>query len=71
MEIFVNINQVKTKKRNFSYFGGFFTRALTLRPRNTYIYVFRALFGFSNFQATLYKVLKLGVKSQKSKLNFE
>ena len=29
--------------------SSFVTSALTLRPRNTYIYVFQALFGFCNF----------------------
>ena len=42
-------NQVKTKKNYFAYFCRFFNRALTFRPRNTYINVFRILFGSSSF----------------------
>ena len=50
MEIILTLkatmNQVKAKKLCFGYFCRFVSRALTLRPRNTYICVFRALFGF-------------------------
>ena len=42
------MNQVKTKKLCFGYFYRFVTSALTLQPRSTYIYVFRALFSFCN-----------------------
>ena len=48
-EIEDNHESSKDEKIDFSYFYRFVTRALTLRPRNTYIYVFRALFGFCNF----------------------
>ena len=48
----VAMNQVKAKKLCFGYFCRFVTRALTLRPRNTYIYVFRALCGLCSFSAT-------------------
>ena len=36
----VTTDQVKMKKLCFGYFCRFVTSALTLRPRNTYIYVF-------------------------------
>ena len=35
--------------KGFEYFCRFVLCALTLRMRNTYIYVFRALLGFCNF----------------------
>ena len=47
----VIINKETTKKLWFWQFYRIFTRALTLTPRNTYIYGFRAFFGFINFQA--------------------
>ena len=75
MEIFlrlkVTMNQVKTKTLGFRYFCRFVTLTLTLRPRNTYIYVFRELFGFCNFQATSCQFWKLGVSSLNFTLNFE
>ena len=75
IEIFLRLkttmNQVKTKNLGFRYFRRFGTRALTLRPRNTYVNVFRALFGFCNFQATCCEFRKLEVSSLDSKLNFE
>ena len=75
MEIFlrlkVTMNQVKTKTLGFRYFCRFVTRALARRLGNTYIYVFRALFGFCNFQATSCEFWKLGVSSLISTLNFE
>ena len=37
------------EKTLFWVFCRFVTNALTLRPRNTYIYVFGSLFGFCNF----------------------
>ena len=46
----VTVNQVKTKKLCFGYFCRFVARVLTLRPRNTYIYVSQALFGFAIFK---------------------
>ena len=45
----VSMNKVKTKELCFGYFCRFVTSALTIRQRNTYIYVFRVLFGFSIF----------------------
>ena len=36
----VTINQLKRKKLCFWVFGRFIIRALTIRPRNMYIYVF-------------------------------
>ena len=45
----VTINKVKTKNVCLRYFCRFVTSTLTLRPQNTYIYVFGALFGFLNF----------------------
>ena len=75
MEIFLRLkttmNQVKTKKLGFEYFCRFGTRALTLRPRNTYVNVFRALFGFCNSQVTCCGFRRLGVSSLNSKLNSE
>ena len=44
---------------------------LTLRLRNTWIYVFQALFGFCNFKAISCGFWKLGVSSLHSTLNFE
>ena len=49
----------------------FIETPLTLRPRKTYIYIFRALFGFCNFEATSCGFWKLGVSSFSSTLNFE
>ena len=48
----VTMEQVKTGKFFSVCFSRFLTSALTLRPQNTDIYVFRALFGFCNFLAT-------------------
>ena len=39
LKLKVTMNQMKTKKLHFGYVCRFVTRALTLRPRNTYIYV--------------------------------
>ena len=55
----------------FGYFYRFVTSALTLRPRNTYIYIFPALFGVCKFFATFFRFWKLGVNSFCSTLNFE
>ena len=67
----VTMDQVKTRKLCLGYFCRFATSALTFRPRNMYIYVFRAFFGFYNFWATSCGFWKLGVSSFSSKLNFE
>ena len=73
IEIFLRLkttmNQVKTKNLGFRYFCRFGTRSLTLRLRNTYVNVFRALFGFCNFQVTCCGFRKIGVSSLNSKLN--
>ena len=45
----ITMNQVTTKKPCFGYFCRFASRALTLRPRKMYIYIFQAFFGFCNF----------------------
>ena len=71
LELKVTINQVKTKKLCLWYFYRFVTRALTLRPRNTNIYVFRAVFGFCNIYVTSCWVYKLGVSFLHSTLNSE
>ena len=63
----VTMDQVKTKKFCFVYF----CRFLTLRPWNTYIYGFRALFGFCSFLATSCGFWKLGVSLFSSTLSFE
>ena len=42
------MDQVKTKIFCLGYFCRFMTSALTLRPQNTYIYVFQALLSFRN-----------------------
>ena len=61
-----------TKGTSGLIFRKFFCQdVLTLRPRNTYIYVFRALFGFSRFLATSCGFRKLGVSSFSSTLNLE
>ena len=67
----ITMNQVKNKKLGLRYFCRFVTRALTLRPRRRYIYVFRALFGFCSFQVTSYEFWKLGVSSLIFELNFD
>ena len=59
------------KKPCFKYFCRFVTRALTLTPRNKYIYVFRAFFVLSISQATCYCFYKLRVKLFRCRLNFE
>ena len=43
-----NGDHLETEKTCFWYFFRFVTCDLTLRPRNTYIYVFRTFFGFGN-----------------------
>ena len=43
------VNQTTTKKLCFCYSCRFATCTLTLRPQNTYIYVFWVLAGFYNF----------------------
>ena len=48
-EIERNPESSKGKKTFWVFFYRFVTTILTLRPRNTYIYVFQALFGFCNF----------------------
>ena len=45
----VTMDQVMTKTVCFGYFFRFVTSASTLRLRNTFKYVFKALFGFFNF----------------------
>ena len=49
LKLKITMNEVKMKKLGFWYSFRFVTGVLTLRMRNTYIYVFRALFGFCNF----------------------
>ena len=56
-------------KPSFRYFCRFTSGSLTLRPRKKYVYVFRALFGFWNFQATSCFLQKLGTYSFSSTLN--
>ena len=65
------MNQVKNKKLCFWHFFEFVTSALTLRPRNRYIYVFGTLFSFCNFLVTSSGFQKAGVCSFSSTLNFE
>ena len=65
-----NHGSSKDKKFSFGYFCRFVTSALTLRPPNTYIYVFQALFGFCNFKATSSESWKLRVSSFYSILNY-
>ena len=57
----VTMDQVKTEKFCFAFFCRFVTSALTIRPRNSYIYVFRAYFGFCSFLATSFDFWKLAV----------
>ena len=45
----VNMDQVKMKKNCLGYFWRFATSSLTLRSKNTYLYIFQVLFGFCNF----------------------
>ena len=47
----------------------FMSGFLTLTPRKTYVYVFRALFGFCNYHATSCFLQKLGTYSFGSTLN--
>ena len=46
------VNQKTRRKPFFRYFCRFMSGSLTLRPRKMYVYVFRTLFGFCNFQVT-------------------
>ena len=46
------VSMIKNRVKPFRYFCRFMSGSLTLKPRKTYDYVFRALFGFCNFQAT-------------------
>ena len=59
----VTVDQVKTRKFSFGDFWRFLTSALTLNPRNPYIYVFRAMFGFGNFLGPSCEFWKLRVSS--------
>ena len=59
------------EKIYFEYFCRFVFKALTLRLRNTYMYVFGVLFGFWKFQTNSCRFQKLGVSSFSSKLNFQ
>ena len=55
------MTEVRRKKLGWRYFCRFATGVLTLRPKNTYIYVCEALFGSFNFQATSCGFQKLEV----------
>ena len=48
-----NHGSINTKKVCLWYFRRFMTSALTLRPRNTDMYIFRVLFAFTNFWSLL------------------
>ena len=48
-EIEDNHESSKDEKLGFRFFCIFISRALTLRPRNTYMYVFTALFSLCSF----------------------
>ena len=65
----VSMNQKAEVKPSFRYFCRFMSGSLTLRPRKTHVYVFRALFGFGNFQVTSCFLQKLGTYSLDSTLN--
>ena len=67
----VTMKIVTTKQPSFRYFCGFFTYALTLRSLHTYIYVFRAFFGFFNFYDTCCCFFIVILKLFHSALNFE
>ena len=56
-----NHESIKPEKLGFTYFSRLVTSVLTVRPRNTSIYVFLTLFEFCNFQATSCGFWKLGV----------
>ena len=45
-EIEVNHDSINDEEICFGYFCKFVTSALTFRPRNTYLYVFRTLSSF-------------------------
>ena len=59
---------IKMKPENQNY--KLMPLPLTFRPRNTHIYVFQALFGFSNFYAPSSGFWMLGVSSFSFTLNF-
>ena len=56
-------------KPSFRYPCRFMSGSLALRSQRTFIYVFRALFGFCNIQATFCFLQKLGAYSFHFKLN--
>ena len=62
---------VTTKKPCFEQLCRFFNYPFTLRLLHTYIYVFRAFFGFFNFYATCCCFFIVVVKLFHSTLNFE
>ena len=65
------MHRTATKKPCFRYFCRFVTRALTRTQQNAYIYVFRAFFALSKFQATCCCFYQLRMKSFHSALDFE
>ena len=67
----VSMKKEKPKKPCFAYFCRLLTYALTLRSLHTYIYVFRALFGFFNVYATCCCFFIVRIKLFYSTLNFE
>ena len=68
----VTIN-IKTQKKNvvFGYSCRFVSRALTIRLRNTYIYVFGAFFGLPNVQDNSCCLRKVRWQLFHSTLNFD
>ena len=61
----------KDEKHDLSNFFRFAARVLTVTLRNTFIQVFRALFGFCTFQGTRCGCGKLRMSSLNSTLRFE
>ena len=53
MRLDITMDQVKTKKLYFGYFFRFLTSALTLRPPNTYIYIFKHCLVMAIFKPLL------------------
>ena len=54
----LTLDQVNMKNVYFRYFWWFLTSALTLRLRNTYLYIFETVFCWYNFEATSCKFWK-------------
>ena len=59
----ITISQIKTKILSSKCLCRFLTRVLIFELRNMFIFVFGALFGFTNFEGPFCRFCKLGASS--------